>query len=239
MQAMKMYLCLLFFLILSFFSYSQQKKIMFFDQNWQSSISQYHQYYQCECFVLASGAFDGPFSCYKNGTDTLVKLYHFQNNTLHGEIFEYFDNGNQKLVALYDNGKPINEWKEWNEKGELIVNKNFDEQGKLIKDNFSKDPSDYEKMYFGNKPFEEPVFCTKCILLRNETEKYKCSQTELLNYYKTPPLPPSYFLDIKFAGKQFVVKLKYQLSEKGKVLEVKIVETSGDAFLDELAEYMY
>ncbi len=214
--------------------FAQQKKYIYFDELWELSSSKYNQYYFCECYVLENGAYDGPFNCYNIVSEAKVKTYHFSNNVLDGEVLEYYENGNVKLHAFYNKGIPTKTWKEWNASGELVVDKVFDENDVIIKDK-KKKLSDYEKMYFGEKPFEAPVYTTDCILKKNETEKYKCSDLAMFAYYKHPPLPPSYFNKPSFSGKTFVVKLKYQLSEKGKVIDTKIIETSGDAFLDELA----
>jgi len=224
----------LLFSIITIIGFSQQKKYIYFDETWQISSSKHSQYYECECYVLENGAFDGPFFCFSIKTDVKVKSYHFSNNVLDGEVKEFYENGQMKLQASYNKGLPINEWKEWNEEGELVVNKTFDENSRIQKD--KKILTDYEKVYFGNKKFESPVYSTDCILKKDEKEKYLCSDSAMLDYYKHPPLPPNYFNDVKFSGKTFVVTLKYLLSSDGKVIKVKIYETSGDTFLDELAE---
>lgn len=230
------FVILLTFVLPQVFLLGQQKKYLNFDENWQLSNSQYTQYYQCETYVLENGALDGPFTCYKIYSDTLVKKYHFKDNILDGNVYEYFDNGALKLEAEYRKGQAINSWKEWNEEGELVVDKTFDEEGYLTGDTNKKKLSEYEKMYFGTKPFEEPIYTSECILKGTEYLKYECSQDALNRFYNVPPLPPSYFNDVKFSGKEFQVKLRYLLSEKGKVDSVYILETSGDAFLDDLAE---
>lgn len=214
--------------------YSQQSRTIFFDEVWQISTSKHSHYYECHCFVLENGAFDGAFTCFSMKTDAKVKEYNFSNNVLHGEIKEYYENGYLKLHAFYNKGLPIKNWKEWNENGKIVVDKVFDENSRITKN--KKQLTEYEKMYFGIKEFETPVFTTECILMKNEKQKYLCSDTALLEYYKHPPLPPYYFNDSKFSGKTFISKLKYLLSEKGKVIDVEIIETSGDDFLDELAE---
>lgn len=227
---------ILVFVVWQSILFAQQKKYLNFDHNWTMSSSKYNQYYQCECYMLENGALDGPFTCFKIGTDTLVKNYYFQNNILDGEVYEYFDNGALKLMAKYDKGTPIEQWKEWNIDGELVVDKTFDDNGKFTGDKNQKKLSEYEKMYFGSIPFEEPIYTSDCILKVTDKAKYECSEEALNRFYNTPPLPPSYFNDIKFSGKEFQVKLRYQLSEKGKVDSVYVLETSGDAFLDDLAE---
>lgn len=232
----KKYFITLLFIGYIYIGFSQQKKYKNFDVNWEQSTSKHNIAYQCECYVLETGALDGPFKCYIAETDTLIKSYNFVNNILNGEILEYYRNGNLKLEAFYDKGIPIKTWKEWNETGELVVDKMFSDEGKYLGNKNEKQPSEYEKMYFGSKKFEAPIFTTTCIVKNLETLQYSCSDTAMLAYYNTPPLPPNYFNNIKFSGKQFQVKLKYQLSELGKVDTVIIIETSGDAFLDDLAE---
>ncbi len=103
----------------------------------------------------------------------------------------------------------------------------------ILKD--KKEFSSYEKSYFGVIKFESPVYMSECILKKNDTEKHRCSDAAMLAYYNYPPLPPSYFEDARFIGKSITVKLKYLLSEKGKVITTKILKSSGDAFLDDLA----
>lgn len=218
-----------------FLSFAQQVGYLSFNENWERTVSKFNIKYECECYTLESGAFEGPLKCYLVGTENLIRHYNFVNNVLHGEILEYFSNGNLKLEAFYDRGIPIKTWREWNANGDLITDKVFSDQGKILGDN-KKQYTEYEKIYFGTKPFEPPVFTTECIMKDIESSKYKCSDSAMLKYYNKPPLPPYYFYDEKFSGKDFNVRLKYLLSEKGKVDSVYITETSGDAFLDELAE---
>lgn len=221
-------------LLLPFLSYSQQNMKVFFDESWQISSSKFSRYYVCECFVLESGAYEGPFTCYTIDSEVLVKSYNFSDNILDGEMKEFYENGAKKLHAYYNRGLPVNEWKEWDIDGNLVVDKTFDENSVILKD--KRKMTDYEKMYFGEKEFEAPVYLTECILKKNEKEKYRCSDAAMLEYYKHPPLPPNYFDDARYSNQSIVVFLKYQLSEKGKVTDTKIIETSGDAFLDELAQ---
>lgn len=217
-----------------FISFSQQKRTVFFDEVWQISSSKHSQYYICDCFVLENGAYDGSFVCYSIKTEVMMKIYNFSNNVLDGEVKEFFENGNLKLHAFYNKGLPVKEWKEWDISGLLVVNKTFDENSVVLKDR--KTLTDYEKMYYGEKEFEAPVFMSECILKKNEKEKYRCSDAAMLAYYSHPPLPPSYFEDVSFIGKLIIVKLKYQLSENGKVVSTKIIESCGDFFLDDLAK---
>lgn len=224
----KLFLYLIMF-GLPFIVFSQQKTHVFFDESWQVSTTKYNQYYVCECFVLENGAYDGPFICYDNVSETKLKEYNFSNNVLDGEVFEYFIDGKLKLHAYYDNGVPVKEWKEWNSDGDLVVDKIFDKDDRILTN--KKKFTDYEKKYFDIKEFEAPVYSTKCIFKKVDKEKYKCSNEALLEYYKHPPLPPFY----KRPG-TFIVKLKYLISEKGKVSETELLESSGDEFLDDLAE---
>lgn len=224
----------LLYLTVPLYCFSQQKRKVFFDELWQVSSSKQSQYYICECAVLDNGAYDGPFTCFTIGTDAKVKVYNFSNNVLDGEIKEFYEDGSTKLHAFYNMGLPIQTWKEWDRDGNLVVDKTFDENSIILKD--KKKLTDYEKMYFGEKDFEAPVFMTECILKQNEKEKYICSDEAMLAYYKHPPLPPSYLSNANFIGKTIVVQLKYELSEDGKVINTKIIESSNDAFLDELAE---
>lgn len=218
-------------------NYAQQKKYLNFDKNWQLSTSQNSQYYFCECYILPNGGFDGAFVCYlKNNLDLMVKKYTFNQNILNGEVVEFYDDGSPKLKAQYKQGQAIGRWQEWSKTGELTVDKFFDENSKIISDKNKKQLSEYEKMYFGVKEFEAPVYGSKCLLEKIDKEKYLCSDSQMVAYYQVPPIPPWYKTDPNFAHKVISVKLKYLLSRKGKVKEVEILESSGDVFLDDLAE---
>ena len=149
-------------------------------------------------------------------------------------MYEYYEDGSVKLHAFYKKGTPVEEWKEWNREGNLVVDKTFDDNSKILKDK-KKQLSEYEKMYFGTKEFEPPVYSTDCILKTFDSQKNKCSDEAMLEYYKHPPLPPSYLNNASLSGKTVIVKLKYQISEDGKVIDFKIIETSGDVYLDDLA----
>lgn len=228
---------ILFFLVcIEVSSFAQQKKQLSFDADWKITNIKSLIVYSCETYVLKNGALDGPFTCYKKDSDVIVKKYLFSNNILHGEVFEYFDNGTLKLSAQYDKGTPVRNWQEWNLAGELVVDKTFDGKGKFTLEENKKELSEYEKLYFGTKAFEEPVYNTDCILIKIDDLKKKCSDTALFDYYNTPPIPPSYRSDAAFSGKTVQVKLEYLLSEKGRVDSVYILESSGDLFLDDLAE---
>lgn len=223
-----------FLLITPVHIFAQQKRSVFFDEAWQVCASKNSQHFVCECSVLENGDYDGPFTCFTIDSEVKVKAYNFSNNILDGEIKEFYEDGSLKLHAFYNKGLPIKEWREWGLDGNLVVDKAFDENSVITKD--KKKISDYEKMYFGEKEFEAPVYLTECILKKNEKEKYRCSDAALLAYYSHPPMPPSYLEDLNFKEKSIMVSLKYQLSENGKVIDAKIIETSGDAFLDELAQ---
>lgn len=223
---------LLFFIILPVFLYSQKKTTLFFDINWNAPSSASMRAYYCECYMIENKILHGFFICYNHKTDQLVKKYNFEENRLHGNVEEYHQNGNLKLKATYNKGLPIGEWKEWSEDGTLLKHKTFDEESRIKKDYFTEKEFD-SKIAMGEslKKEEPPVYYSKCILKKIDDEKYKCSNNAMLEYYRNPPKPPSYLN----RNEIFITKLKYLLSDKGIVEDVEIIESSGDAYLDELA----
>jgi len=225
---------LFLFLLFPVFLFSQQKKSVYYDQNWIESISKYSQFYVCEYMVSENGAYNGAYICYEIVSEKKIKLYNFKNNKLEGEIKEFHPNGVLKLQAFYNNGIPIMEWKEWNADGELVVNRFFDKNREEIKK--TKQQTEYEKMYFGEKEFQAPVYGSSCIIKTQEKEKYNCSELALLEYYNRPPLPPSYFNKSNFKNNIFKTSLKYLVSQNGKVLKTIILSSCGDEYLDDLAK---
>ena len=51
----------------------------------------------------------------------------FKDGKLHGDYNAFFDNGNQFCSKHYKNGELVSEHKEWNRKGKLFFEKNYDE----------------------------------------------------------------------------------------------------------------
>ena len=223
------YIVILLFPVLLF---SQEKKYFSFDFNWEVPATQALQKYSCECYVDAEGKFEGPFVCFDVKTDSVVKRYNFVDNKLHGAAVEFYYDGSPKLEAMYNNGLPIEEWKEWDEFGSLEIHRVFDESSRLIQDYFTEETPYKTAMGFSKRKEEMPVYTSECILTRIEEEKYKCSEKALNQYYANPPIPP-YWANSSNAA---ITKLKYLLSDRGDVIEVEILESSGDSFIDELAE---
>ena len=60
---------------------------------------------------------------YENGN--IKKVYKYKNGNSHGKCFEYYENG--QLAMEFENfeGKQVGLWKWWNEKGELIKEKDY------------------------------------------------------------------------------------------------------------------
>jgi hypothetical protein len=229
--AMKLKPLILFVFIQSFL-FAQQKTTLFFDANWNAPKSAASRVFYCECFMFENKVLHGPFTCYNQETGDLVKRYHFEENRLHGDIEEFYPDGSVKLKATYNKGLPIDEWMEWTEDGTLVTHKTFDENSRIKKDYFTEKEFDY-KIAMGKsfKKEELPIYGSECLLKKLEKERYNCSDEAMFEYYHNPPKPPSY-ID---RGGQFVTKLKYLLTDKGRVDEVEIIESSGDTYLDELA----
>lgn len=228
---MKFHLSIYFLFAISLLT-AQQKKTLFFDQNWLPAKTASQQFYFCECYTIENDWLHGPFNCYILKTEELVKKYNFEYNKLDGEVFEYFANGELKLQAEYSKGLPIGDWKEWNQNGELIVHRTFDDANRLLKDYFAEGEYDYRMaMGMNQKKEEAPIYTTECMLKKQEKEKYRCSDAAMLLYYSNPPLPPDYATK----GTTFRTKLKYELNYEAIVKDYEIIESSGDEFLDELA----
>ncbi|MCB9256197.1 MAG: energy transducer TonB [Chitinophagales bacterium] len=221
--------------ILPLLLFSQKKKFLFFDENWQVVSLAELSTYSCDCYVDEREKFVGPFKCYHIASESLVKFYNFQNDVLHGLIKEYYLDGKEKLVAEYFLGEPVHEWKEYDQEGNLILHRTFDENSRLVKDYFQESNPYDDKMNFSAKAEEAPIYTSQCMLLKMEAQRYACSDEALFNYFSKPPLPPTYLNNPNFAGKTFVVKLKYKINKKGIVDESELLESSGDIFLDELA----
>lgn len=223
---------LILFLFLHTILFAQQKTTLFFDANWNAPKSAATRAFYCECFMFENKTLHGPFICYNQKTGDLVKRYYFEENRLHGDIEEYHNDGSLKLKATYNKGLPVGEWKEWDEEGELVIHKTFDDNSRIKKDYFTEKEFDY-KIAMGESYHKEepPIYGSKCLLKKLDKERYKCSDIAMADYYQNPPIPPSY----KNSGAIFITKLKYLLSDKGIVEEVEILESCGDTYLDELA----
>lgn len=221
-------------LILPCLTLAQQKVYIHFDSNWQKAVTESMVMYTCECYKNEAGQYDGPFTCFDNVTDDVVKAYNFVDNKLDGKVEEFHKDGSLKLLASYHKGLPVGEWKEWDQFGELIVHRTFDENSRMLKDYFVEETLYNAAVGMSNIKEEPPIYSSKCILTRIKEEKYKCSNAALLEYYRNPPLPPEYLETRK--GASYITKLKYELSDRGAVMDVEIIESSGDAFLDDLAQ---
>ena len=223
---------LVLFIFFQSFLFAQQKTTLFFDANWNAPKSAATKVFYCECFMFEDKTLHGPFICYSQKTGDLVKRYYFEENRLHGDIEEYHEDGSIKLQATYNKGLPVGEWKEWSKDGELVTHKTFDENSRIKKDYFTEKEFDY-KIAMGQsfKKEEPPIYGSECLMKKLDEEKYKCSDKAMFKYYNNPPMPPSY-VD---RGVKFITRLKYLLTDKGSVEDVEIIESSGDAYLDELA----
>jgi len=219
-------------ILLSISLFGQQKKTLFFDQNWLPAQTASHQFYFCDSYVDENNWLQGPFYCYVLKNEELVKQYNFLDNKLDGEVLEYFLNGNIKLQATYTKGLPVGDWKEWDIKGELLSHKTFDDSNRILKDYFSENTFDYKMpMGINQKKEEAPIYTSECMLKKQEKEKYRCSDEAMLKYYLNPPLPPNYLPK----GTELKTILKYELSYEAMIIGYEIITSSGDDFLDELA----
>lgn len=222
----------IFFIFFQSSLFAQQKTTLFFDANWNAPKTSAAKVFYCECYMFENKTLHGPFFCYNQKTRDLVKRYFFEENRLHGDIEEYYEDGSIKLQATYSKGLPIGEWMEWSSDGNLVKHKTFDDKSRIKKDYFTEKEFDH-KIAMGQsfKKEEPPIYGSECLMKKLDEEKYKCSDKAMFKYYNNPPMPPSYLN----RGIKFITKLKYLLSDKGSVEDVEIIESSGDAYLDELA----
>jgi len=217
--------------------YTQDTKLLHFDEAWQVVAENAATVYKCNCTVNAYDQLNGPFVCIHIESGQVVKEYLFKNNVLHGKIKEYYPSGVLKLEAEYNNGTPINFWKEYDENGRITLDRNFNENSQTTQDYFTND-TPYEKAiyeYYGKKE-ELPIYETDCIALEIEEQRYICSEERVLAYLANPPIPPSYKNDPAFAGKSIECLFQFRINNKGIVDAVKIIKSTGDDFLDELVE---
>jgi hypothetical protein len=209
---------------------------MAFDENWQIARNPATIVYTCECYVDDANKFIGAFTCYHKSLDVLVKEYFFNNDVLHGSVKEFYLSGQIKLNAEYDNGGPVNEWMEYDEKGALVLERVFPDKT-VLNEAYVLGTTPYDKaMAFSHKKEELPIYTSDCIRLKIEDQRYSCSDAAILKYLGNPPLPEVLKSDPAYLGKTFECVLLYTLSAKGIVNTVEIIKSTGDAFLDLLAE---
>lgn len=221
---------------LPFVLFAQKKKYMAFDELWRVSHNAETTVYSCNCYVNEQDQFIGKFRCYHVQLDMLVKEYTFDKDVLNGKVNEYYNNGQLKLDAEYKNGLPINEWKEYDEQGALILHRQFNEQSQIVQDYFQEQTPYESAMAFSHKKEEPPIYTTECIRLKIDNQKYACSEEEIAKYLANPPIPEIFKSDPQYAGKRFECVLLYTISEKGLVTVAEIIHSTGDAFLDMLAQ---
>lgn len=228
------------FLSLSFFFinflFSQQSKILVFDENWQNASGR-DAVFKCECYFDSRNKLQGAFNCYKIATEALVKQFNFKDDKLDGEAKEYYEDGKTKLEATYKDGLPVGEWYEYDEKGRIKLHRTFDDESRLIKDFKQENLTPYEKLQYDlSKKEEPPIYTTECLRLKIDQQKYDCSEQAILDYVSNPPIPPSYKNNPTFVGKTLQCIVSFKINDKGIVDEAEILETTGDEFLDELAK---
>jgi antitoxin component YwqK of YwqJK toxin-antitoxin module len=54
-------------------------------------------------------------------------LHNYKDNVLHGAYKTWFENGQLRIEGQYDNGIKIGNWRFFDEKGNVIEEKNFSE----------------------------------------------------------------------------------------------------------------
>ena len=233
---MRFHLLVFLFISLPFIAFSQKKKYMAFDENWQIARTPVHTVYTCECYVDENDKFIGTFSCYHKTLDILVKEYHFEKDILHGSVKEFYLNGQIKLDATYEMGSPIKDWTEYDEEGAIVLQRTFSASSALS-NGYAMGSTPYDNaMAFSHKKEEPPIYTTECIRLKIDDQKYACSEAAILEYLANAPIPQNLKEDPQYLGKRFECLLLYTLSEKGIVSHVEIVQSTGDEFLDLLAE---
>ncbi len=233
---MKTKLLFSIFIVVPILLFSQKKKYMYFDQNWQMARSQVNTVYSCDCYVDQEDKFIGTFSCYNDKLDVLVKQYNFKSDVLHGKVVEFYENGAKKLEAEYFEGMPIGEWKEFDEDGVILLHRTFNEKSEIIRDYFQeKTPYDNAKS-FTYKKEEPPIYTTACIMVKIDDQKYACSEKAINDYLGNPPVAEKLKSDPNYAGKTFECLLVFTISEKGIVTDAEIIKSTGDDFLDLVAQ---
>lgn len=227
----------IFFLLISACSFAQSEKVLLFDKTWQTAPNYKEAYYHCSCFFDNLNRLQGPFNCYTVSSDALVKQYNFLDDKLHGEIKEFYENGAIKLLATYQVGLPVGDWIEYDEKGREKLKKSFDDKSR-IKDGFYQETSAYDKQVGFNfaKKEEPPIYSQECMLKKIDEQKYLCSDEAIQDYLSNPPIPPSYKNNPALSGKTIQCVLSFRINDKAIVDDVEIIESTGDAFLDELAK---
>lgn len=209
---------------------------MAFDENWQIARNPALTVYTCECYADENGKFVGTFTCYHKELDVLVKEYHFNQDLLHGAVKEYYLNGQLRLEAEYDNGNPINNWNEFDENGVVVLHRSFASKSPL-NSAYAMGTTPYDKvMAMSHKKEEPPIYTTECIRIKIDDQRYTCSDDAILAYLNNPPIPEFLKTDPNYMGKSFTCNLLYTLSESGIVTNVEIIQSTGDQFLDLLAE---
>lgn len=216
--------------------FAQKKKYMAFDEQWSISTSPENTYYSCNCYVNDAGKFIGKFRCYNIVLDALVKEYSFDNDVLHGEVKEYYNSGQLKLEAEYAEGLPIHEWKEYDEDGTIVLQRTFNEQSQIVQDYYQEQSPYDNAMAFSHKKEEPPIYTTDCIRVKVESQKYTCSEEALAAYLNNPPIPEIFKSNPNYSGRKFECLLMYTISEVGIVESAEIVQSTGDDFLDQLAQ---
>lgn len=217
--------------------FAQTRKVLSFDKYWEVTSAANNTEFKCDCFVDDKEKLIGPFECIHLKSGVVVKKYNFQNNILHGVISEYYIDGTIKLEAEYNKGAPINEWKEYDEFGRIKLHRTFDENSRISKDYFQEStPYDKAMALKTSKKEEPPVYKTECIQLKIDQQKYDCTEEKLAAYFANPPIPPTYKTDPNFAGKSIECLFQFRINDKGIVDEVKIVQSTGDEFLDQLVD---
>ena len=209
---------------------------MAFDEEWRLALSSDNTFYTCNCMVNEADKFIGKFRCYNLSLEVLVKEYTFDNDILHGAVKEYFENGQIKLEASYANGLPISDWKEYDKKGELVLHRTFNEESQLVRDYFQDLTSYGQGMAFSHKREELPIYTTDCIQAKIESQKYSCSDQAIADYLSNSPIPEALKKDPLYSGKRFECILMYTISEKGVVETAEVLKSTGDEFLDMLAQ---
>lgn len=223
-------------LLLPLTLFAQKKKYMAFDEDWRISNSPENTVYSCNCYVNEADKFIGKFRCYHLVLDVLVKEYSFENDELHGEVREYFESGQIKLEAEYVKGLPINEWKEYDEQGALVLHRTFNEQSQLVQDYYQEETPFDNAMAISHSKEEPPIYTTDCIRLKIKSQQYACSEDAINEYLANPPIPDLFKSDPVYSGKNFECLLMYTINERGIVTSAEILQSTGDDFLDLLAQ---
>ena len=98
-----------------------------------STISKFYEYwaggrlrYFYEYHKANTDKINISFAIYYYPNGQVESFIRYKNGSGHGKSFKYFENGQLKMEYENSNGQQVGLWKWWNDKGELIEQKDYD-----------------------------------------------------------------------------------------------------------------